>query len=269
MKLIAILVCKLTALLLGLCGRGSSKPGQLALKLCPDILKRLTLPKTVIAVTGSNGKTSTVELIVKIFTDAGKTVCWNREGSNQIEGVTAMLIKDATLGGRVKSDAVVLETDEQYARHTFKYLKPTHFVILNLLRDQLTRNGHPEFIRDRIAEAIGEDMELIVNADDPLVASLPERGNEVKRFGIDASAKVEPLRAVYDDGRYCPLCGGEMRYSYRVMADFGGFECERCGFSRRECDYSVTALDLESGEIVINSDERHPLRTPLHALYSV
>ena len=55
-----ILICKLLRFVGGLLGKGSSLPGQVALKICPDILGRVELPKFIIAVTGSNGKTSTV-----------------------------------------------------------------------------------------------------------------------------------------------------------------------------------------------------------------
>ena len=41
-----------------LIGKGSSMPGKFALKICPDILRRVQLPPHIIAVTGSNGKTS-------------------------------------------------------------------------------------------------------------------------------------------------------------------------------------------------------------------
>ena len=43
--------------------KGSSKPGQLALKLDKEILSKISLPEDIIVVTGSNGKTSTTELI--------------------------------------------------------------------------------------------------------------------------------------------------------------------------------------------------------------
>ena len=87
---ITILVCKLLRFVGKLIGKGSSFPGQIALKLCPDILSRVTLPEYIIAVTGSNGKTSTVEMIAHILSKNGKSVSWNREGSNQIEGVTTL-----------------------------------------------------------------------------------------------------------------------------------------------------------------------------------
>ena len=151
-KFFAILLCKLARAVGKPLGKGSSLPGKLALKLCPDILSRLTLPQYIVAVTGSNGKTSTVELLAHILTANGKTVAYNREGSNQIEGVATFLLCAATLGGKVKRDVVLLESDERFARHTFKHLTPTHYVILNLYRDQLTRNGHPQWMYDIVKE---------------------------------------------------------------------------------------------------------------------
>ena len=150
--MIAVLLCKLLVFVGRLVGKGTSLPGKIVLKLFPDILKRIKLPETVIAVTGSNGKTSTVEMIANVMADCGKSVAWNKEGSNQIEGVTTLLLKSCTLGGRVKVDAVVLESDERYASRTFSYFTPTHFAIVNLYRDQLTRNAHPEWVFDAIKE---------------------------------------------------------------------------------------------------------------------
>ena len=64
---LAIVACKLLRFAGKLVGKGSSLPGKYALKLCPDILRRVTLPPRVVAVTGSNGKTSTVEMIAAIL----------------------------------------------------------------------------------------------------------------------------------------------------------------------------------------------------------
>ena len=78
-KLLAIVVCKLLRIVGKLMGKGSSLPGQFALKICPDILSRVKLPPYVIAVTGSNGKTSTVEMIAAILRKSGKTVVYNED----------------------------------------------------------------------------------------------------------------------------------------------------------------------------------------------
>ena len=178
--IIAVLLCKLIRAVGKLVGRGSSMPGQIVLKLFPNVLSRLRLPDTVIAVSGSNGKTSTVEMIAHILTDNGKKVVWNREGSNQTEGVATTLLCSSTLTGRVKGDVVLIESDERYARLTFRHFTPTHFVVTNLYRDQMTRNGHNEWIRDILADAVKPGSRLVLNADAELSgASGPESETSV------------------------------------------------------------------------------------------
>ena len=166
---LAILICKLGYFIGKRIGKGSSMPGKIALKICPDILKRLELPGEIIAVTGSNGKTSVTEMIAAILRADGKNIIYNQEGSNQTEGVTTLLLNHADWKGRVKADILLLESDERYAAKTFKYFHPTRFVVTNLYRDQLTRNGHPESVYEALSAALSyADMELILNADDPL-----------------------------------------------------------------------------------------------------
>ena len=103
-KLFAILVCKIIRKIGNYVGRGSSLPGKIALKICPDILSRLQLPELTIAVTGSNGKTSTVEMIQQILNSNDKTVAYNYEGSNQIEGITTLIIDNSDYNGKFLKD---------------------------------------------------------------------------------------------------------------------------------------------------------------------
>ena len=117
---LAVILCKLLRFIGGLIGKGSSLPGQFALKVCPNVLGRVKLPEKIIAVTGSNGKTSTVEMIAAILEQDGRRVVYNKEGSNQIEGVPTLILSHCTLGGKMRGDVLLLESDERYARHTFK-----------------------------------------------------------------------------------------------------------------------------------------------------
>ena len=254
---LAVIVCKLLRFIGALAGRGSSLPGQIALKLCPDALGRVKLPPRVIAVTGSNGKTSTVEMIAAIFQADGKRVVYNKEGSNQIEGVATLILSSCTLGGKMKGDVLLLESDERYARHTFRWFHPTHFVVTNLYRDQLTRNGHPEWVYDAVKAAVFPETTLVLNADDPLVSCLakdhdPDR---VKWFGLDeCSISTREHRGIYHDGLRCPVCRGRMEYACYHYAHIGHYACPACGHRRHDADFAVTALDLKEGTLTVNGE---------------
>ncbi len=254
-KLLAILVCKFLRVVGKLVGKGSSLPGQYALKICPDILRRVELPPYVIAVTGSNGKTSTVEMIAAILRKSGKTVVYNEEGSNQIEGVTTLILSHATLGGKVRADVLLLESDERYARHSFRYFHPTHFVITNLYRDQLTRNAHPEWVYDAILPAIHVDTTLVLNADDPLVSAFAQGHEKVKWFGLErCSISHTEHRGIYHDGAYCPVCKSPMTYDCYHYEHIGHYRCENCGHHRHATDFAVTNLDLANGRLVLDGE---------------
>ena len=267
-KFLTILITKLLRFAGKLIGRGSSKPGQVALKLCPDILSRMELPKYIIAVTGSNGKTSTVEMIAHILTQNGLTVAWNKEGSNQIEGVTTLVLGSATLGGKVKADILLIESDERFARYTFKYIRPTHYVITNLYRDQLTRNGHPEWVYDALADSITDGTQLILNADDPLVSAFGQGREDVIWFGADKlSTDTDELVSVYNDGAYCPVCKAPMLYSTHHYNHIGHYRCTACGYHRHDTQYTITSVDMDKGEMTI--DGTHTITLALKSLYNI
>ena len=251
--ILAILVCKLLRFVGKLVGKGSSLPGKYALKICPDVLRRVKLPQHIIAVTGSNGKTSTVEMIAAILRAGGKTVVYNEEGSNQIEGVTTLVLNNATLTGKVMADVLLLESDERYARHSFRFFHPTHFVVTNLYRDQLTRNGHPESVYDAILPALHPETTLVLNADDPLSACFARGRESAKWFGLDKCAiSVDAPTGVYHDGAHCPVCRAPMVYDYVHYNHIGAYRCTACGHAKPTTDFTATAVDLDGGKLTID-----------------
>ncbi len=81
MKL-ALLLGKLLYLLGKPLGKSTNLPGELALKICPDMMGRFRFDGKVLAVTGSNGKTSTSNMIAHITPRAPTSpaawlpLCW-------------------------------------------------------------------------------------------------------------------------------------------------------------------------------------------------
>ena len=264
-KVLAIIVCKIVRVIGKLVGKGSSLPGKIALKIDPNILSEVKLPKYVIAVTGSNGKTSTVEMIKAVLDKSGLSVAYNGEGSNQIEGVTTFILDNADLKGNVKKDVVLLESDERYARHTFKHFVPTYYVITNLYRDQMTRNGHPEWMFDIIKDSIHDGCKLLLNSDDPLVNAFGD--NDDIYFGIDKyKDSTKENTSVYDDGKYCPKCKNKLVYDYHHYGHIGSYKCTVCDYKRHEPKYHITDVNLDEGYLII--DGEYKISLALKSIYN-
>lgn len=250
---LTIIITKALRYILKRFGRGSSMPGKVALKLYPNVLKDIKLPKYIIAVTGSNGKTSTVEMVNQVLINSNYTVAYNSEGSNQIDGIVTLVLSNCSLDGNFNKDVLLLESDERYAQYSFKHFSPTHYVITNLGRDQMTRNGNPEFVLGEIKKSIKDDSVLILNADDPTIMSLDNNVNKAYFFGIkDNLYTKEENNYLYNDGYYCPKCKSKLIYSYHQYGHIGEYHCSNCNFKRKKLNYYVSDVDFENEKIVIN-----------------
>ncbi|MBR4514989.1 MAG: DUF1727 domain-containing protein [Lachnospiraceae bacterium] len=269
MNVITLIICKLAMAVLKLTGRGSSFPGELALKLNKKILKYFKLPDRIIAVTGSSGKGSCSSVIAKCFRDQGYKVAHNSSGSNLTAGITALLISRSKLNGRIKDDVLVMEVDERYAKFIFKDIKPDTVVITNLTKDQPPRQGHVDLVYHEINKALKEDMTLILNGDDPYTRkfALKREFKKVLYFGIDKTADS------YTESRYenlimyyCPKCNKRLDYNYRHIEIYGDYSCPGCDFKRPDIDYRVTKADFDKKEITING---HDVKLPYGMLFGV
>ena len=113
----ALWLAKLVRRVLLLAGREASNlPGKIALKLCPDFLSLIGRPEIVACVTGTNGKTTTCNLVVDALRHSGVSVTCNVYGSNINTGIAAALLADSSLLGNAKNKLAVLEVDEKKKR---------------------------------------------------------------------------------------------------------------------------------------------------------
>lgn len=254
---LAMLVGKLVGLLGKVTSRATNLPGELALKICPDLFRHFQFDGKVLAVTGSNGKTSTSNMVAFILRENGKSVAHNAKGSNLLGGVATTLLTHSNFGGRVPHDFVVLEVDERYSRLIFRDFSPDYMLVTNLFRDQLTRNGNVDVIIEKLQEAIKPSVKLILNANDPISANLsPE--NERVYYGVDRTSHStgESLNITHD-AKVCPKCYHKMQYSFFHYNHIGAYTCSGCGYTNPKTAYQITDVDLDQGDMLFNGSRVH------------
>lgn len=239
----AILLCKLLRFASRLLHRGgTAMPGRYALKLCPELLDLLACQVRTVAITGTNGKTTSARMIEEAFAEQGLAYLTNRSGANMIDGITTEFVMNSTLSGRVRKDCAIIECDEAAAIRVFPRLKPKVVVVTNLFRDQLDRYGEVTHTLENIREALRgvPEATLCLNADCSLTASLAgDLPNKARWFGIEPGAVPSRPKPELSDATHCIRCKTEYEYDYVSYGHLGGFRCPKCGYRRHRADYAV------------------------------
>ena len=254
-KLLAVWAVKILTIAGKIMGKKStSGPGEIALKICPDLIKRLAgnVGKEIIVTCGTNGKTTTNNLLYTALTKGGYEVVCNNLGANMIGGIATAFASKCNIFGKFTADYACLEIDEASATKVFDHIKPDVMVITNMFRDQLDRYGETEQTMELLNNAIekAEGVTLVLNGDDPLTTAFGENRN-AKYFGISEKVLVNEDNS--SEGRFCIKCGSPMKYNFVHYSQLGDFYCEECGNKRPEIDYEAREIDLsESLKFQIN-----------------
>lgn len=251
----AMALGKLTALVLRMIGRNASyMPGVVALKLCRDFIGFLKKPNTLICVTGTNGKTTTSNLIASTLTQMGYTVTNNSLGSNVAAGVATALLENSTFSGRHKNEWAVIEVDERSSLRVYPYMTPDYIICNNIMRDSLKRNANTEFISFIINQAIPAETTLVLNADDIICSGLAPQCSKRVYFGIDAEIPNSPEDGGAKDVCFCPKCGARLQPEYLRFQHIGRWRCTTCDFSSPVRDYLVTKIDRSNCSFTVEHE---------------
>lgn len=243
---VAMLLCKTLRTVLRLLKRGgTAMPGRCALKICPDLLRIISKDVKTVAVTGTNGKTTSSRMIEQAFKSAGKDYFANRSGANLITGITTEFVMNTTLFGKAKKHYAVIECDEAAARKVFGQIKPQVIVVTNVFRDQLDRFGEITTTLNSIRAGILDVPEatLCLNADCSLTASISGTvPNRIVYFGINNGAVQGGADAGLSDAAYCIKCKSKYEFDYITYGHLGGFRCPHCGYKRHMPDVAVQSV---------------------------
>ncbi len=228
--------------------RGSNFSGEKAMKIDPQMVahfKGIDYSK-VLFVTGTNGKSTTTNLLYHIFKSSRKNVIANLEGANLIYGIATALSKASTLSGKVKAEYIIFETDERFLPLILKQLPAKNILITNLQKDQVQRNGDPDFIYRKVYDTVGDDVRLFLNNEEPRTKSFDEKGNEIVTYGVERHSESFTKGDTYPT-MACPKCRHKIVFDYYNNDGVGRFHCENCGHgSGEKADYTVTDADFSA-----------------------
>lgn len=232
--------------------RGGQVPGTVAEAICPDFLARIPKPERVVFVTGTNGKTTTSNLLDDILIESGLDLVTNRAGGNIITGIESSLIKGSTVSGAPKNSVACMELDELSCRRVLPHMTPDILLAVNLYRDNFTRNANPDYIFSVIDASVPASTHLVLNADDLISCRLAPQAHRRTYFSIDRLPDdLEGPEGIVCDLTACPECGGHLEYDWCHLRHLGHAHCTSCGFTNPEPDYLVTHVDKRALEFTV------------------
>ncbi|HUV58388.1 MAG TPA: MurT ligase domain-containing protein [Acidimicrobiales bacterium] len=215
-----------------LTGRGSGTVigGRLGLQVSPGLLTSLSRNRSIVLVSGTNGKTTTTSMVVAGW---GPGTATNATGANMPAGHVAALSADA-------SPQTVLEVDEAWLPVVLSATRARVVVLLNLSRDQLDRANEVRLMAERWRAALANvgagSMTVVANANDPLVVYAALGAAQVLWCDVPTTWLA--------DATSCPMCTGVIEF------DGSDWRCV-CGFHRPEVITTALGDELTIGGVTV------------------
>jgi UDP-N-acetylmuramyl tripeptide synthase len=259
-------------------GGGTSLPGRVLIRLEPEAIRALSarLRRGSVIISATNGKTTTAAMTAAVLERMGIGLVHNRAGANMAGGIASTLLAAARPHGAIDGELGLFEVDEFWLDRLAPEVRPTALLLGNLFRDQLDRYGELETIADRwaaIVTTLSPPAQLVLNADDPLIADLGRQSAAVTYFGIEDPAVAIPEMQHASDSKHCRNCGHAYAYEAIYLGHLGRYSCPSCGRRRPEPSIAAEEISLDgirSSSFTLRTPAgRASIELPLPGLYNV
>ena len=236
--------------------RGSNLSGEKAIVVDPQMIKKFKGVdcSRMLFITGTNGKSTTNNLVYHIFRENGYDVVSNLEGANLMAGIATALIKQSSIFGRIKGDFFIFEVDERYLASVYALLPAENILVTNLQKDQVHRNGDPDFIYRKISPVVEKAARVFLNGDEPRSFALSSLNPSYVTYGVEKHSE-----AFMKDGTFptmaCPVCHGRIEFDYYNNDGMGGFRCLSCGLRQGEARYRAEDISFADKTFTVDGTE--------------
>ena len=219
-----------------------------------EILTYFKPEKLVFGITGTNGKTTTTEMLKNIFKVSKLNV---GEHYLDIQGNTEFI---PSLQTRLYGDVAVVEIGTFGNKDEIKTSALNSNVdtalITNISKDHLANGNFADYIECK-KEIVDIADNLILNGDDPLVSYFGKSKEieDLLYFGINPenmNLSNKDLNSIlvnhrinnsFNDIRHCPICDNELQYSNHYLGHLGNYYCD-CGFKNPKFDIEAKYISL-------------------------
>jgi UDP-N-acetylmuramyl tripeptide synthase len=229
-------------------GGATSMPGKVLMRLQPNAIGALgdRLSRGSVLISATNGKTTTAAMAAGILEHAGVPLVHNQAGANMAGGIATTLLGAARPHGGIAGQLGLFEVDEMWLAALASELRPRTILLGNLFRDQLDRYGELETIAERWEQALSErPTQLVLNADDPLIADLGREHPDALYFGVQDDSLALPELAHAVDAKHCRRCGAPYVFDAIYLGHLGHYHCPSCGQLRPTPSVTATHVALE------------------------
>jgi len=154
---------------------------------------------------------------------------------------------------------LILEIDERSLAGIYKYLPARHLCITNIQKDQVQRNGEPDYVYQKIKKVIEENYNHIVlylNNEEPRTKSYDSLGAKTVYYGMERNDMSFTKEDFYDVTMPCEKCNSKIEIEYCNIENVGKFHCVNCDYkSEVSIKYAAANIDVNKKEFECDGDK--------------
>ncbi len=239
-----------------LLGVGFDEIGKVLLVLYPSAFNLLCEKFKIVLIEGTNGKSTTSEILKSILYCDGVKACVAKASLNTKETVTAFLAEN------YKCSIAVFSADSEALKSLLENVSPEIIAVTNLYSDITDTYENPDKTKELLAEAYrhSENSTLILNGDTTVFWDFLPSYEKIY-YGI----KEIPSGFSKSENLCCPMCQAEI-----VSGEDFSYACSVCGIKRPTLDVYISKIfEITHNFSRICFNDGMQVSLPLSGIYNI